>query len=280
MDYRITTDLIDLRDLDWTHLSGTSGAGGTCLKSFYDLPSGRVYYKLSRFEEGVGIVGHESVNEIIADRLMQKLCINHLPCQLLHALVRIAGEEYETWICASESYRKRGESKCSLELFYRLMHQEGEDMLSFCRRMGWETEAYQMLLLDYLIANRDRSAEGIEVIQEARTGNMRLAPIHDQGSSLLFQYREDSVASELDVMRDISIRSFAGTKSSLENLTLLPKGKALVHPLAEEDREDIFYQTDSVLSRTFQDKIWEMIWKRWEHYEAVCNQGSGKQSGN
>ena len=84
------------------------------------------------------------------------------------------------------------------------------------------------------------------------------------------------LAKELDVMRDISIRSFAGTRSSFENLSLLPKGQMLVHPLKEEDREDIFYQTQQILSGTFRDKIWEMIWKRWEHYEAVCNQGSGE----
>ena len=28
---------------------------------------------------------------------------------------------------------------------------------------------------------------------------------------------------------------------------------------------------DQVLSRPHIEKIWEMIWKRWQHYETLCN---------
>ena len=75
MDYRVTHDLIDLQQLNWMEWDGTSGPGGSCLKAEATLSSGKVYYKLSRYEERNGIVGHESVNEIIVDRLLQKLCI-------------------------------------------------------------------------------------------------------------------------------------------------------------------------------------------------------------
>ena len=42
-------------------------------------------------------------------------------------------------------------------------------------------------------------------------------------------------------------------------------------PLHESDRPVLLEGLDGVLSQTLQDKIWEMIWKRWCAYEDFCN---------
>ena len=42
-------------------------------------------------------------------------------------------------------------------------------------------------------------------------------------------------------------------------------------PLLEIDRRILMEGLDGVLSQTLQDKIWEMIWKRWCAYEDFCH---------
>ena len=41
--------------------------------------------------------------------------------------------------------------------------------------------------------------------------------------------------------------------------------------LHESDRQILMEGLDGVLSQTLQDKIWEMIWKRWCVYEDFCH---------
>lgn len=41
--------------------------------------------------------------------------------------------------------------------------------------------------------------------------------------------------------------------------------------LHEYDKEYIFKNIEKVLSAKYIEKIWEMIWKRWQHYETICN---------
>ena len=42
-------------------------------------------------------------------------------------------------------------------------------------------------------------------------------------------------------------------------------------PLQESDRSALLEGLDGVISPTLQDKIWEMIWKRWCAYEDFCH---------
>ena len=58
-----------------------------------------------------------------------------------------------------------------------------------------------------------------------------------------------------------------------ENLSLIPKGKEpKMHALKESDRAILFADLGGIISVELADKIWEMIWKRWNYYEAFCNQ--------
>ena len=49
----------------------------------------QIYYKLSDYDSVKGIIGHESINEIIVDRLLTILGVEHLAYQLIYADVII-----------------------------------------------------------------------------------------------------------------------------------------------------------------------------------------------
>lgn len=49
----------------------------------------KIYYKLSNYDSEKGIIGHECVNEIIVDRLLSILGVEHLEYQLIHADIEI-----------------------------------------------------------------------------------------------------------------------------------------------------------------------------------------------
>ncbi|MBR4331905.1 MAG: hypothetical protein IKP72_04455 [Clostridia bacterium] len=51
------------------------------------------------------------------DRMLSILGIDHLAYQLIHAKIPIDQKEYETWLCASKDFKKRGESKIALDAY-------------------------------------------------------------------------------------------------------------------------------------------------------------------
>ena len=65
----------DLTYLSWSKIRNSSGTAGSFLKSQETTPNGKIFYKLSDYDAFHGITGHESVNEIIADRLLSILDI-------------------------------------------------------------------------------------------------------------------------------------------------------------------------------------------------------------
>ena len=95
----------DLTHLSWTKIRHSSGAAGSFLKAYSDLGGQKTYYKLSNFDNTRGIVGHECVNELIVDRLLTILGIEHLSYQLIHADIVIRDTPYTTWLCASQDFK-------------------------------------------------------------------------------------------------------------------------------------------------------------------------------
>lgn len=264
----ITYKLQDLRALDWVESVNTSGTGGTFLKARQGEGTGASYYKLSCSDEYRGIYGHECVNELIACRLMDILGVEHLQYRLVHALVRVQGIEHETWLSKSASFRRPGEKKQALDVFCSLMRTEDERPFDFCWRMGWGEYVEQMMLVDYLIANRDRHGANIEVLR-AQDGTVRLAPLFDNGLSLIFScYGDEERAERFDPLTDVGANNFIGTRSLEENLRLF-NVHPVVRPLAATDRERLLRGLDGILPQAHLDKIWQMIWERWLHYEGL-----------
>ena len=269
---RIIREKQDMTYLSWSKIRYSSGTVVSFLKAYSTLGGKKMYYKLSNYDKVAGVVGHECVNEIIVDRLLDILGIPHLNYELIHADVMLDGKVQEVYLCASEDFKERGESKLALDVYWEAEHGAHESPLDFCIRNGWEEYIDQMLVVDYLILNRDRHGANIEVLRNSRKKIIRLAPLFDHGLSLLFSCRDDAAAAACDVLADRRVNNYIGSNSTWDNLNLIPADKIpRLNQLKEEDRAFLMKDLDGIVSQVLQDKIWEMIWKRWCAYEDFCN---------
>lgn len=265
----------DMTYLSWSKIRNSSGTAGSFLKAYSDLGGTKTYYKLSNYDSVRGVIGHECINELIVDRLLTQLGVEHLPYQLIHADVLLDGRVQEVWLCASEDFKQTGESKIALDAYYQAERlSPSETPLQFCIRNGWEEYIYTMMVVDFLILNRDRHGANIEVLRNRRRKSIRLAPLFDHGLSFVFRCETPEQLANEDVMADKPVQCFVGSRSSWENLKLIPKDKRpRLNALTEADRGVIMNELDDALPRPWQDKIWDMIWRRWLAYESLCNQG-------
>lgn len=272
MKKSVINDKQDLTWLIWSKSRNSYGITGSFLKSYSDLENKKIYYKLSNYDPYLGIVGHECVNEIIVDRLLDILNIEHLSYQLIHADILIDGKIIDTYLCKSEDFKKPNESKIALDAYYQAERINNESPLQFCLRNNFSNYIYQMLVVDYLILNRDRHGANIEVLRNNKTNSIRLAPLFDYGLSLLFQCHDEKSLQNIDVLEDKPVQCFVGSHSAYENLKLIPTNKyPKINRLKDTDRDLLFEDLENVISQTHQDKIWEMITERWKIYEDICD---------
>lgn len=272
MRKQIIKDKQDLTFLSWTKIRNSSGTAGSFFKAYTEIGNKKTYYKLSNYDMRNGITGHECVNEIIAARLLDILDIPHLNYNLIYADIVIDGNKHTTYVCSSEDFKKPGDSKIALDIYYQMERLDNETPLEFCIRQGWEDYIYKMLLVDFLILNRDRHGANIEVLRNSRSKTIRLADLFDHGLSLIFSAATIADICGVDVMEDKPVQCFVGSKSARDNLNIIPPNYNLnIKELKEQDREYIFKDIDGIMPQQWQDKAWEMIWKRWRYYESVCN---------
>ena len=269
--YDVIHTVQDLRQLVWSETGQTSASGGTFLKARTGIGASATYYKLSCYDSYRGIYGHECVNELVASRLMELLGVDHVRYTLIHARVVVDEVERTTWLTRSKSYRAAGESKMSFDSYFDLMHKKGESQLEFCERQGWLEFVQRMMLVDYLIANRDRHGANIEVLQ-SNDGTLRLVPLFDNGVSFVFScYGDEQRVRDVDPLQDVRANNYIGTRSLVENLRFVPAGIA-VGELFERDREALFAGLDGALPQAHLDAMWNIIWQRWQHWRQVCNE--------
>ena len=273
MNTEIIHEKQDLTYLSWSLIRSSSGTAGSFLKATDDLQQPKIYYKLSNYDGINGIVGHECINEIIVDRLLNILEIEHLHYDLIHADIDVDGKEMETYLCASKDFKAHGEHKVALDAYYQAEKLDGETPLQFCTRNGWSDFIYKMLVVDFLILNRDRHGANIEVLRNARKKSLRLAPIFDHGLSLLFNCHTEEEINQFDVMKDRAVQCFVGSRSAQQNLMLIPKDEILaLNPLQHTHKAYLLEGLDGIIPQSLQNKIWNMIWQRWEYYENLCSQ--------
>ena len=276
--YDVVHSMQDLTSLIWSETGQTSASGGTFLKARTGIGAGATYYKLSCYDSYRGIYGHECVNELIAARLMELLGVPHVRYTLVHAHIIVDDTEHVTWLARSKSFRRTGESKMAFDTFFDLMHEKGESQLELCERFGWLADVQRMMLVDYLIANHDRHGANIEVLQ-SRDGSLRLAPLFDNGSSLVFScYGDKECVRDFDPLKDVRANNSIGTRSLTENLRFVPADIAIGR-LGENSRESLLAGLDSVLPQAHLDAIWNIIWQRWQHWKYMheTRGANGKQ---
>ena len=272
MSNNIILETQDLTYLKWSHIRSSSGTAGTFLKSESIINGKKVYYKLSNFDSVNGVIGHECINEIIVARLLTILGVEHLEYELIHADIEVEGVVYNTYLCASEDFKKRGESKIALDDYYRTNAEKAESHYDFCVRKGWQEYVDQMIAVDYLILNRDRHGANIEILRNARARTLRIAPLFDHGLSLLYSCMSDEAAGKFNPMEDKRCQNFIGSYSCYENLKYLKgKGDVFENKLRENDKDIIFEGLETILSDVFIEKIWNMIYERYKVYEDFCN---------
>lgn len=125
-----------------------------------------------------------------------------------------------------------------------------------------------MIVLDYLILNRDRHGANIEVLRNARKHTLRIAPLFDHGVSLLYSCANDDAAISFDILADKPCNNFIGSFSCYDNLSLLPKdNRPLKGILKPHHKNIIFENLNGIISETFINRIWDMIYERYMIYE-------------
>ncbi len=268
----IIAKLQDMRYLNWTKTRKSSGTAGSFLKSYDEVNKKKIYYKLSDFDSVKGIIGHECVNEIIVQRLLRLLNIEHLEYTLVHALVIVDGKEYETYLCQSEDFKEKGEAKIALEDYYSMEKENNESPLDFCKRKGWEEYIYDMLLVDFLVLNRDRHGANIEVLRNSKNKSDRTAPLFDHGLSLVCKCHSKNELDLFNVMDDKKIQCFVGSNSAQENLNLIPADYFNHIPtLKKSDLNIIFKDLDSIIGKDYIRVMRKMIWERWCYVDYIRN---------
>jgi len=269
MESQIVAEKQDLTYLSWSKARQSSGTAGSFLKSYDDIGGRKTYYKLSDYNAEHGIIGHECINEIVVDRLLEILGVEHLSYQLIHADVSVGGKKLETWLNASEDFKRPGESKIALDTFYELERKPDEGALDFCMRMGWREQVWECIAVDFLILNRDRHGANLEVLRNAKARTLRLAPLFDHGLSLMFRARTDEQLDAFDPTADLPVQSFFGSHSAWENLRLIPSEELpRFSRLRESDHAALFEGLGGATTPAWRQKAWEMIWGRWCAYEA------------
>lgn len=243
------------------------GHGGDLSQGAYRHRLPRAQLKLSRYN-GQAIDGYECVYELVASRLMEILGVEHASYRLVHARVSIDGVEHVTWVNTSRSFRRPGERKLAMGAFYELYRNEGETPYELCQRLGWGDDVRRMMLVDYLVANCGRHSSNIEVLV-ARDGSRRLAPVFDTGFSLLAPLAGDEERIRaLDSLSDVATTNFIGSRSLEKNLSLVGR-VSLARDLEGADCERILSGLEWVLPPYHLEKIWDIVWGRWSHYEEI-----------
>ena len=262
---------INLTYLEWDKTRESSGTAGSLLKSFEIKDNKKIYYKLSNYDKVFGITGMESINELIVSRLLNVLGVYHLEYQLIHADVSINNNIYETYLCASEDFKEKEDCKITLEDIYDIEKNENESIMEFIEGMMWADYFYQMIVIDFLIINRDRHGANIEIIRK-RNGRVDPAPLFDHGLSLLFSCTDEKEVNSFDPMAELKVQSFVGSNSLFYNLELIPEDKMPVfRRLDIKDKDYILKDLNECLSESYLNKIWEIIWERWNYYENLRN---------
>ncbi len=260
--------MLDLTNLSWTKTRESSGTAGSYLKSYSYSNGKKIYYKLSYYDDINQLFGYEAINEIIAARIMDLLNINHLNYSLIHAKIKIKDKILETYLNSSYDFKKVNESKITFENFYELNKKDDEDIFSFSARYNFLDDIYNMMIIDYLILNRDRHGANIEVLYNHKTNEIRLAPLFDQGLSFLSPKYLDLDIRLFDINEEKRVNSFIASSNLYKNLFLIPKDKLIEIKL---DYEYIFNNLYAAATKLYIDKCIDLLKIRLERYEDLRN---------
>ena len=257
MEERKTFKPIDLTHLTWSLSRSSTGTAGSFLKAYEEIDGEKLYYKMSNYDSVRGVIGHESINEMVAQNIADLLHIEHLTYDLVYCKVKVANNILDTWVTRSKDFKSPGESKMTFETYYDILSMDEEDKFHFIKRFGLEEYFFNMFLLDYLICNRDRHGANIEVLQ--KEDNYRLAPLFDNGLSFMFScYNDGNKMLEFDRLKDGPVNNYVGSMNLSDNLKLVPK--SIRTKVFMPEKEQLFKGLENAACAV-PDEYWDCIYE-------------------
>ena len=201
-------------------------------------------------------------------RIMELLGYNHLKYDLIHGLILIDNKEYETYLNSSIDFKKINESKITLENFYDINKKPNESKIDFLTRYGFINDIYKMIIIDFLINNKDRHGANIEILINNKTNAMRLAPFFDQGLSFLspLYKKEDIESFDPNIIKKTN--SYIGTSDLLLNLKMVPREML---PNVKLDYGYIFNDLYELIDNDYLNKCKLLLMNRWGILENLRN---------
>lgn len=252
------------RPVNLTHLTWGAnpyksiGLGGTYHKAY---EKGK-HYKLSAYDDLYGIVGYESIYESLAYELLQEINISTTPYVLQYATVKVNNNSFNTFVCISDDFRLKN-TKTSAINFYCALQHSGETPVDLFKRFGFEEELNTLFFVDFLIGNRDRHGENVEVI--ANGDSLSMSKLFDNGISFLAPYGTNiNSVKAFDITSDIQGNNFFGSYSLMENLNLITN-KVHVKDLSDSALDSLLYTYSEILPSVYISKIKQMIKWRYDY---------------
>ena len=116
----------------------------------------------------------------------------------------------------------------------------------------------------------------MEVLKD-RMGNLRLAPLFDNGLSLCFSAFSAKQLQDINPLQDIVSNNYLGSRSLEENLIRFVPANLPVGRLHEVDADALVqgleqpasHAVEGVSGKELLRFIWNMIWERWRVYESL-----------
>ncbi|MBR3833560.1 MAG: HipA domain-containing protein [Lachnospiraceae bacterium] len=251
--------IVDLSHLTWTINNKLPNIGGSYIKASENKDDKLYYYKMSRYMPYHGIIGHESINEIICMNIANSLGLSCARYEIIDAYINIKNKH--TLLVRCPDFKPCNTSKISLENYYEICKLNNETTFEFMKRMGYEDFCYRLFIFDYLIFNRDRHGANIEFIYE--NGKYTLAPLFDNGLSFMCSCITPEEFKAYDKLKTGPVNNYIGSRDTLENLKLVPK--SIIDVLDKPD--NIFQGLEPYfhyMPQEFWDNIQEMFDRRWE----------------
>lgn len=214
---------VDLRKLEWSFSKNTCGTDGTYLKAIVSNEQGKFYFKASNYNSADGFYGVESMMEYIAYRVGYKIGIDVLQQNLVPCILEFDGTVFETVVCVSKDYRVNG-VPIPIGAFSQMHGLSPDNPQDYpCYK-----SLQKMFLLDYIMYQRDRHESNIEYLLNKKTGNIMLAPLYDNGCSLIAPWvMAEHMISVENILKSGPVNNFIGYKDVERNLVEFCRGSLM-----------------------------------------------------
>jgi hypothetical protein len=272
-----------LTQSEWTLSKDKPGTAGMFLKSILEVNNNQWFLKLSAYNSVDKVYGYESLFELIAQRVAESLHIKHLHYYLIPALVKLDNTEFETVISASKLQTTSVDERISLESFYNMYNTNNQTPVDFI--FNWQdrlssmneyidheqlsTYIRQMILFDYIIFNRDRHGNNIELLYNKSREAYRIVPLFDQGCCLTSPlYNDYSQVNAKYMLNSSPVNNFIGSKDLEQNLITYCKGNIHLNKLSNYNFTN---GLDKYMSPDKLEIINKMIELRWNRAVDILN---------